>query len=332
MFRYRHLLAASGFAILAVWPTIAAATGAPVAVASIKPVHSLLAGVMEGAGRPILLVAGGASPHSWSLRPSDARSLDEAELVVWIGAELESFLTRALRALAGDARTLTLSRAEGVTLLPVREGGVWDARKQHRAAGFRALPKSRDDSREDGERSGIDGPERGIYNMHLWLDPENAIAMVDAMAEALAGLDPERAGVYGENASGLRSRLRHLDAELRETLAPVSERGFVVFHDAWQYFDTRYGLRAVGSLTFSPEQLPGASRLAEIRDRLTSATVECAFAEPQFEPRLIRALVAGTGATLGALDPLGAMIDEGPDLYFELMRFNAESFRSCFEP
>ena len=210
MLRSRHLLAVLGFAIHAIWPTIAAATGAPVAVASIKPVHSLLAGVMEGAGRPILLVAGGASPHSWSLRPSDARSLDDAELVVWIGAELESFLTRALHALAADARTLTLSRAEGVTLLPVREGGVWDAREHQLAAGFRVLPKSRDDSREDGERSGIDGPERGIYNMHLWLDPENAIAMVDAMAEALSRLDPERAGVYGENASGLRSRLRDL--------------------------------------------------------------------------------------------------------------------------
>ena len=115
-------------------------------------------------------------------------------------------------------------------------------------------------------------------------------------------------------------------------MATVAERGVGLLHYSWQYFDTRYGLRAVGSLTFSPEQLPGASRLAEIRNRITSARVECAFAEPQFEPRLIRALVAGTGATLGALDPLGAMIDEGPDLYFELMRFNAESFRSCFEP
>ena len=167
--------------------------------------------------------------------------------------------------------------------------------------------------------------------MHLWLDPENAAAMVAAMAEALSLVDPDRAGIYRENASGLQSRLRRLDAELAETLAPVSERGFVVFHDAWQYFDTRYGLRAVGSVTVDPERPPGAARLVEIRERLKEAKAECVFVEPQFEPRLIRALVAGTGAALGALDPLGATIEDGPELYFELMRFNAESFRACFE-
>ena len=331
MFRFRHVLALLGLATLALGPTIAAANEAPFTVASIKPVHSLLAGVMQGAGRPILLLGGGASPHSWALRPSDARNLDDAELVVWIGEELESFLARPLHALASDARMLTLSRAKGVTLLPLRTGGVWNADENRRAALFPALPEGRDESREDGGNSGIDEAERGIYNMHLWLDPENATAMVDAMAEVLSRLDPERAGVYRENASGLRSRLRRLDAELADTLAPVSERGFVVFHDAWQYFDTRYGLRAVGSVTVNPERPPGAARLVEIRERLKDAKAECVFVEPQFEPRLIRALVAGTGAAVGALDPLGATIEGGPDLYFELMRFNAESFRACFE-
>ena len=331
MHRLRHMAAGLGLAMLALGQTIAAAAEPPITVASIKPVHSLLAGVMEGAGRPILLVGGGASPHSWSLRPSDARHLDEAELIVWIGEELETFLARPIHALAGDALVVTLSRAKGVTLLPVRKGGVWDAHEHHRVTGSQALQWGGDDSGEVGEHLRNDEPERGFYNMHLWLDPENAAAMVAAMAEALSRVDPERAAVYRENASGLRSRLRRLDAELAATLAPVSERGFIVFHDAWQYFDTRYGLRAIGSVTVTPEQLPGVARLTEIRERLNESKAECVFTEPQFEPRLVRTLVAGTGASVGALDPLGAMIDDSPELYFKLMRFNAESFRACFE-
>ena len=331
MFRFLHLFAGIGLTMLALGSTIAVATEAPVTVASIKPVHSLLAGVMEGAGRPALLLGGGDSPHAWSLRPSDARSLDDAELVVWIGEELESFLARPLLALASDARVLTLSRAKGVTLLPMREGGVWDAHEAHHDARIRDLQAGDQAYGEGGEHRTYAEYERGAFNMHLWLDPQNAAAMVAEMAEALSFVDPDRAGIYRKNASGLRSRLRRLDAELAETLAPVTERGFVVFHDAWQYFDTRYGLRAVGSVTVDPERPPGAARLSEIRERLNEAKAECVFVEPQFEPRLIRALVAGTGAALGALDPLGAAIEDGPDLYFELMRFNAESFRACFE-
>ena len=331
MFRFRHLLAGFGLAMLALGSTIAVATEAPLTVASIKPVHSLLAGVMEGVGYPALLVRGGASPHSWSLRPSDARNLDDADVVVWIGGELESFLARSLHALAGDARTLTLSRTKGVTLLPMREGGVWDAHEDHGESGKHDMHEDGHAFGKSGEHRHHNGNERGSFNMHLWLDPENATAMVDAMAEALSRVDPERGGIYRKNASGLRSRLRRLDTELRETLAPVSERGFIVFHDAWQYFDTRYGLRAIGSVTVNPEQLPGAARLTEIREGLTASKAECVFAEPQFEPRLVRALIAGTGAAVGALDPLGAMLDDGPDLYFELMRSNAASFRACFE-
>ena len=188
---------------------------------------------------------------------------------------------------------------------------------------------------EHGEAHAHRGAEHeappGTYNMHLWLDPANASAMVDAMADALSRLDPEGSGHYRENAARLRTRLGRLDEELAETLAPVSDRGFIVFHDAWQYFDTRYRLRALGSVTVSPEQPPGAARLTEIREKLTGAEAECVFAEPQFEPRLVRTLVAGTGAATGTLDPLGMAIEEGPDLYFALMRAVADSFRACFE-
>ena len=375
----RYLLPGIAAAALAAHPTIAAAAEPPAAVASIKPIHSLLSGVMEGAGEPSLLVRGGASPHTWSLRPSDAHALEHADLVVWVGEELESFLVQPLEALTGDAYVLELSRAEGITLLRMREGGAWDEH-EHEDDHDDDHADSHEDEHDDDHKDDHadhedehddehkddhaghedehdddhatakadahgdededdhahvhkeDGHEHGMgeYNMHLWLDPENAAVIVGAMADALARLDPERKDLYEENEASLRSRLATLDDELKEAFDPVRDRGFIVFHDAWQYLDTHYGLRAVGSVTVNPDQSPGAARLSEIREKITGAEATCVFAEPQFEPRLVRTLVEGTGAATGTLDPLGAALEDGPDLYFDLMRANARAFRACF--
>ena len=378
----RYLLPGIAAAALAAHPTIAATAEPPTAVASIKPVHSLLSGVMEGAGEPTLLVRGGASPHTWTLRPSDAHALEHADLVVWVGEGLESFLVQPLEALTGDAYVLELSRAEGITLLRMREGGAWDEHEhedehdddhmddhadhedehddEHKDdhadhedehdddhAGHEDEHKDEHDDDHATAEAGAHGDEdeddhahvhmedghehgAGEYNLHLWLDPANAAVIVTAMADALARLDPERKALYEENEASLRSRLATLDDELKEAFAPVRDRGFIVFHDAWQYLDTHYGLRAVGSVTVTPDQAPGAARLAEIREKITGAEATCVFAEPQFEPRLVRTLVEGTGAATGTLDPLGAALEDGPDLYFDLMRANARAFRACF--
>ena len=376
----RYLLPGIAAAALAAHPTIAAAAEPPTAVASIKPVHSLLSGVMEGAGEPALLVRGGASPHTWTLRPSDAHALEHADLVVWVGEGLESFLVQPIEALTGDAYVLELSRAEGITLLRMREGGAWDehVHEDDHDDDHAGHEDEHDEEHEDGHADHEDehdeehmddhadhgdeheddhgddhatamadahgdeddhahvheedGHEHGMgeYNMHIWLDPANAAVIVGAMADALARLDPERESVYRENETTLKSRLHALDDELKEAFAPVRDRGFVVFHDAWQYLDTHYGLRAVGSVTVSPDQAPGAARLAEIREKITGAEATCVFAEPQFEPRLVQTLVEGTGAATGTLDPLGAALEDGPDLYFDLMGSNARAFRACF--
>ena len=324
--RFRNLLLGIGVAALATGANVAASAQAPIAVASIKPIHSLLAGVMEGVGRPVLLVRGGASPHTFSLRPSDAQALEDADIVVWVGEDLESFLVQPLDALASNAFILELSRAADITLLRFRESGAWD---EHEDEGRRAGVGDKEGEahvhREDGHEH-----HSGEYNMHLWLDPANAEVIVDSMAGALSRIDPERTSVYGENAAAVKARLRALDEELKETFAAVRDRGFIVFHDAWQYLDTRYGLRAVGSVTVNPDRAPGAARLSEIREKITEADATCVFAEPQFEPRLVRTLVEGTGAGTGTLDPLGAALENGPDLYFTLLRANADTFRACF--
>ena len=365
----RYLLPGIAAAALAAHPTIAAAAEPLETVASIKPIHSLLSGVMEGAGEPSLLVRGGASPHTWTLRPSDAHALEHADLVVWVGEGLESFLVQPIEALTSDAYVLELSRAEGITLLRMREGGAWDEhdhdddhadsheddhedeheddhdeheddhdghedehKGDHDDGHATAMVDAHGDEDDHAHVHAEDGHEHGVgeYNMHIWLDPENAEVIVGAMADALARLDPERESLYRENEAALKSRLHALDEELRDAYTPVRDRGFIVFHDAWQYLDTHYGLRAVGSVTVSPDQAPGAARLAEIREKITDAEAICVFAEPQFEPRLVRTLVEGTGAATGTLDPLGAALEDGPDLYFDLMRENARAFRACF--
>jgi zinc transport system substrate-binding protein len=290
----------------------AEAGAAPRVVASILPLHSLVAAVMEGVGTPDLLIRGGASPHDAGLRPSDARALSAARLVVWIGPTLESFLARPLGTLAGEARVLTLIEAPGMIRLEQRQGGAFEAHEMHEAA------EARDPD-----------AARGAVNPHLWLDPRNAKAIARRVAAALGELDPDNAARYAANGARLQARLDALDRELAARLAPVAQVPYAVFHDAYPYLEARYGLRAVGAVTVNPAVPPGARRLAALRARLIELGAACVFAEPQFRPAVIAALIEGTGARVGTLDPLGADLAPGPEAYFSLMRNLAAGLVAC---
>jgi zinc transport system substrate-binding protein len=276
-------------------------------VVSILPLHGLVTAVMAGVGSPHLLVRGGASPHDASLRPSDARALSAARLVVWAGPGLEAFLVKPLRALAGAARVLTLAEAPGMVLLKQRAGGAFEAE----AGG-------------EGDRGHAES-----VNPHLWLDPRNAIEIARRVAAALAGLDPGNAPRYAANLARLVARLEALDRELAARLGPLAGIPFAVFHDAYPYLEARYGLRALGALTVNPAVPPGAKRLAALRARLRELGATCVFAEPQFRPAVVAALVEGTGARAATLDPLGAGLAPGPEAYFVLMRELADGLAAC---
>lgn len=299
-----------------------AAAEAPTVVASIKPVHALVAAVMQGAGSPHLIVRGGASPHATALKPSDAAALEGAAVVVWVGEGLEAFLAPALETLAGKATVVELAEVPGVTLLPYREGGPWAEHEEHEEEEHAHAEDEH--AHEEEEEHDHDG-----FDMHLWLDPENAKAMIVAIADALIAADPGNSGVYEANKRSLGTRLDQLSEEIARDLAPVKDVPFVVFHDAFQYFDHRFGLNTVGSITVNPETQPGAQRIREIHDEIETLDARCVFAEPQFEPRLVQVVVEGTGAKTGTLDPLGADIPDGPELYFTLMRNNAGALKAC---
>jgi len=291
----------------------ASAAEPPKVVASITPVHSLVAGVMAGVGSPTLLLKGGASPHAYALKPSDARALASARLVFWIGEDMERFLERPLKTLARRARKIELIEAKGVTVLKQREGGVWG---EH-------------DSEKDGHAE-KHGEENG-HDAHVWLDPRNAKAMTASIVAALARADPGNAAAYRANGARLAAKLDTLDRELDGALAPVRGAPFIVFHDAFQYFERRYRLRAAGAITLDPGRTPGARRLAEIRKVIGARGARCVFAEPQFRPSLVATVIEGSGARAATLDPLGARLAPGPEAYFTLMRRLSTSLVGCLK-
>ena len=323
-------------------------------VASIKPVHSLVAAVMEGVGIPGLIIEGAGSPHTYSMKPSQAKMLEEADAVFWIGHELEAFLAKPLETIASDAVSVELIDAHGLVKLAFREGGAFeehshegeDAHDDHahdkKPAGEQAGKKAHDHDHDHGHDHAHEKKAEakadhdhdhdhahGAFDAHVWLDPQNARAMVHEIEEALSKIDPGNAGRYEANAEAVMARLDALTDELVGELAPVRGKGFVVFHDAYQYFENRFGLSASGSITVSPEVMPGAERIGEIRERVRELGAACVFAEPQFEPKLVSTVIEGTQARSGVIDPLGSSLENGPDLYFSMIRDMAKSIRTC---
>ena len=311
------------------------AGGAPVAtaeidvVASIKPVHSLVAGVMAGVGEPDLLVKGAASEHSYiSGRREHARSSRPR----WCSGSARrwrpSWSSRCTRSPATPS-VIDLWRAPGLTLLPTREGGMWDAHEPGAEyGGADHLGADGDDGKHGEVEQQSRAPCGRDRHAHLAGSRQRQGALA-AIASALGEADPSNAAAYHANAERLRERLDELDRSLEDRLATVADRPYVVFHDAYQYFEHRYGVKAVGAITINPTVRPSAQRLAEIREQLEQLDAACVFAEPQFEPTLVETVIEGTSAQTGVLDPLGAALDAGPDQYFRLMNGLADSLVDC---
>lgn len=316
----------------------AIAFAAPDVVVSIKPLHSLVAAVMKDVGTPALIVKGTASAHTYNLRPSDAQALQKAQIVFWMGHGLEAFLEKPLEALAGKAEVVEMEDVAGLEKLPYREGGPFEAHDhgEEKHAGEEGHDHDHDhghdhDDGHDHAKEHADGHEHEEHgvDMHMWLDPMNAKAMAKAVEQTLAKADPANAQAYAKNLSALEAQLDTLDAETKAKLAPVADKPFVVFHDAYQYFEHRYKVRVAGSVTVSPENMPGAERISQIHDKIAELKAVCVFAEPQFESKLVSVVMEGTSARSAALDPHGAALAEGPDLYPQLIRNLADSMVSC---
>ena len=288
-------------------------------VASIKPVHSLVSAIMDGVGEPHLIIRGASSPHTFSMRPSDAEALEDADVIFLIDELKETALAGPIANLGDRALVVQLSRIPEITfLLSLREGGAFD---------MHTHGHDEDGHHEDEDEHG--DHEHGEFDLHIWLDPVNAAVMAEAITDALSEADPANAATYHDNEHDLIHDLEDLVDELDAALAPIRDKPFIVLHDAYQYFEDRFGLIAAGSITVNPERAPGVQRVTEIRDRVRELEGVCVFAEPQFDRRIVDVVIEGTEARAGTIDPLGADIDDGPELYFEMMRTLAASFGEC---
>lgn len=294
--------------------------------ASIKPLHSLVSAVMAGLGDPHLLMRGTSSPHDFSLRPSDAEVLEDAEVVFLIDEKMEASLAASIESLIRNARVVELSRAKGLIRRPLREGGAFeeDEHHQHDDHDHHGHGHSRGDEHDEDHEHGHEP-----FDLHVWLDPVNGWAMARMIAATLSEVDPANAEAYDANARELLHRLDEVTEEVNAMLAPVRGEPFIVFHDGYRYFEDRFGLTAVGSAVVNPERPPGVRRIRELRDKVQALDVTCVFDEPQFDRRLVATIVEGTPVRSGTLDPLGADVENGPELYFSVVRNMGSAFRNC---
>lgn len=378
MLHYHSRVAGAAFALTCLPATLSA--DAPRVVADIAPIHALVAQVMDGVGTPDVLIPQGASPHGFSLRPSQARALSDADLVVTMGENLSSWLPEAMRSLAPDVQYLDLLDAPGATLLAFRESVLFDdagqAHKDHEHdadaddghdghdhaehdlahdaahahedkhdhnhdddhghAEHAQEEHGHDDAHGD-EKAHDHGDDHGHdhahdhsgVDPHAWLDPDNAALWLGVIAAQLSAQDPANAATYAANAAAAQQELAALDIELQSQLAPVQDVAFVVFHDAYHYFEDHYGLSSAGALRLSDAASPGARSVAMLKDRVAAGDVACVFSEPQFDADLVGVVADRTGLRVSVLDPLGAHLEPGAGFYAALMRDMAGQISDC---
>ena len=307
---------------------ISYAEAEPKVVTSIKPLHSLISYVMDGIGSPNLLVDGSSSPHTFQLKPSHATMLQEADVVFWIGEDLESFLETPLDSIAVNARKITLMDSDQIELLKFREKNVFeDHHDEHEGHDDHDEHEEHADGHDEHEGHDDHGHHHGEFDIHFWLDPEIAKSIVKIASLELSKVDPANQATYQTNASNAVSELDKLINDTRTKIN--SDAKYIVFHDAYQYFEQRFGIEVIGALTVNPEVLPGAKQLAEIREVIEHEKVNCLFSEPQFNPSIANTIAQDTGIKAAVLDPLGAELEPGKELYFQLINDMASSFESC---
>ena len=366
----------------------------PNVAVDVAPVHSLVARVMDGVGEPALIVQAGASPHEYSLRPSEAAALQEADLVFWMGEDLTPWMEGAVETLADGATVTTLLESDGTVLLDFRENALFEAHSHddhddhddhgdhrhddhdheghddHADEGHddhdhgddhakhddhdhakdddhdhddhddHADAKDHDDhdhgeehadhdDHEHDDHDDHDGHDHGAHDPHAWLSPENASTWLNLIAAQLSAADPDNAGTYFANAAAAREEMAALSAEVAQTLEPVRGGSFIVFHDAYQYFENDFDFPAAGAISLGDAADPSPARIAEIQGRITGEGVDCVLAEPQFNPGIIETVLAGTEANTGVIDPLGSELEPGKDLYPQLIQNMAKTLAEC---
>ena len=306
------------FVIPLLWFNLAMAASDLKVVVSIKPFHSLVSTVMQGVSEPALLLNGNNSPHTYSLRPSAAVKLQNADLVFWGGENLEGFLAKPIHSLAAGARVVSFEDTPGLILRPFRSVKEWQELD----------PESKNDQDHVKKRKINRLPGN---DPHIWLDPLNAQKITQYLIQILSKFDPENSQTYHSNGKKTILRLSDLNIQLETKMSSVSSKPYIVFHDAYQYFEKRYQLNPIASVTVSSGTSTSVGRLIDIRKKIKIKKVLCIFTEPQFSPKLVQTVISGTAVKKGILDPIGTRISPGPEMYFTLLNNISHSISTCFK-
>jgi zinc transport system substrate-binding protein len=328
---------------------IASAKAEPKVVVSIKPVHSIVTSVMKGVGEPSLLIDGSTSPHNFTLKPSQAKSLQEANVIIWVSHNLETFLERSLENVSPKTKVLEISDIKNLVTHEFREHDDHDGHKDeakhddHDDHGDHKHEAKHDDHDDHGDHkheakhddhddhAGHEGHnhEAGGVDPHLWLDTQNMIVIAEEVTNTLVETDPANADKYKANSKALKAKLTDLNGQLEAIVKTSKGKPYVVFHDAYQYFEKQYGLKAPTPITINPETPPGAARIKEIKHEVEEQSITCLFSEPQFSPKVLDVIAENTGAKISSIDPLGSTIAKGEDHYFQSMLNLANTINDC---
>ncbi|MBG56333.1 MAG: zinc ABC transporter substrate-binding protein [Deltaproteobacteria bacterium] len=285
-------------------------------VVSIKPYHSLVSGIMYGIASPKLLLKGNLSPHNYSLKPSDAERLQNADIIFWGGENLEVFLVKPLSSLTKKAKVVSVFEINGLKLKYFRHLNHMGKYENHES-----YISNISNTQYLEQQSTVDP--------HLWLDPENAKIITNRIVNVLSEFDPENDKKYQINGEKINVRLNELDKELSAEMREISNRTYLVLHDAYQYYESRYNLKNEGSITIHLDHFIGVSRLRKVQNMIKKNEVFCIFAEPQYSQKIIETLIKGTSVKKGILDPIGSNLLPGPELYFDLMKNLSISLKAC---
>ena len=311
-------------------------------VTTIKPLHSLVSSVMKGVGEPSLIIEGTNNPHTFVFKPSHAEMIENADIVFWIGEDLEAFMEKPLDSLAKNAKTISFMDLASIEKLKFREQNIFDdhdGHDDHDDHGHKDDDHDDHDDHDghDDEHDGHDdhdehaghhdGHNHGEFDAHIWLDPANAKEMILEISHELSELDPSNKSKYKDNASKTIVALDKLIEDVDKSLS--KDISYIVFHDAYQYFEKRFGVIPAGALTLNPDVLPGAKQIADIQDVINDKGIKCIFSEPQYNPKIIETLGNDMNISTGVMDPLGAYIDAGPSMYSDLINGIANSIKDC---
>ncbi|SDF59174.1 zinc transport system substrate-binding protein [Celeribacter baekdonensis] len=321
--------------------TTAAQAEVPNVVTDIAPIQSLAALVMGDLGAPVALMRQGASPHDYALRPSDAEALQSADLVLWTGPELAPWLAEMVGKVAPEAVSVPLAELDGAVELPFREGATFEKHvhgeeghddhadhDDHDAHDDHADDDHADDDHADHDHADDDHAGES-HDPHSWLDPMNGRIWLGEIATQLAALDPDNAETYRANATAAQAQLDEMIQTISTEMMPLQDMNFIVFHDAYQYFENRFGLSAAGAISLGDATAPSPARIREIQDEIKAQNVTCVFSEPQFSAALVETVLDGTSAKSAVIDPLGVEITPGAGFYGDLIKEVAAAFASC---